>query len=101
MTDAAMNWTVPIDHPALAGHFPGNPILPGVVWLALILELAQRELGFRGGGSWRRVRFLQPVAPGGRVSLRVTGDAQGFSFTVDTNDGSAVARGRCSHVPLA
>ena len=33
------------DHPALAGHFPGNPIVPGVV----LLDLAIRALARRGG----------------------------------------------------
>lgn len=50
------------DHPALAGHFPGNPIVPGVV----LLDLAIRALARRGGLDEAGIRlgsakFLAPV----------------------------------------
>lgn len=28
---------IPPDHPALPGHFPGNPLVPGVLILAHVL----------------------------------------------------------------
>lgn len=59
------HWTVPVDHPALAGHFPGRPIVPGVVLLDRAILLASRfhdcpPLGLRLGS----VKFLSPVGPG-------------------------------------
>ena len=57
---------------AFQGHFPGNPILPGVVqvdWAIAFARLAFGELGgFRGITG---LKFLQPIRPGTRVELRL------------------------------
>lgn len=37
---------VPPEHPALPGHFPGDPLVPGVVLLSLVTEAAVR--GYAG-----------------------------------------------------
>src|SRR4030095_8551398 len=36
---------IPATHPALPGHFPGRPIVPGVVLLQCVLDEAERWLG--------------------------------------------------------
>ena len=54
--------TVPADHPAFAGHFPGAPILPGVVLLDAVVRLAPgASAGVRQIAS---AKFLSPVVPG-------------------------------------
>ena len=61
---------VPAGHPAFDGHFPGHPILPGVVLLA---ELIAAERAVSGGAvrEWRveSAKFASPVAPGTRLTL--------------------------------
>lgn len=95
--------TVSIDpgHRALPGHFPGRPVVPGVVWLAEVVAVAVEQLGFRSGPSrWRRVRFTRPVAPSTPVRLTLEGSADAFRFRLTTLDNQPVASGQCAHVSL-
>jgi 3-hydroxymyristoyl/3-hydroxydecanoyl-(acyl carrier protein) dehydratase len=39
--------TIPKDHPALSGHFPGHPIVPGVVVLDHVIETLRAPYGER------------------------------------------------------
>ena len=76
---------IPDDHPSLPGHFPGRPVVPGVVLLdaALALILAQRPgSGVVGVPS---VKFTQPVRPGQDVlvSWDAGGDRVAFACTVE------------------
>lgn len=92
-------WVVPANHPAFAGHFPGRPIVPGVVLLQHALRLAQAALGVPGT-VWQvaQAKFLSPVGPGEALvfSLQTT-PRGGWQFTVRAAD-RAVASGNL--VPL-
>jgi acyl dehydratase len=62
---------VPLEHPSYAGHFPGYPIVPGIVcldWLvaqyALAVGQAQRVHAIS------TVKFLAPVLPGDVLSVQ-------------------------------
>ena len=58
------------DHPAYEGHFPGRPILPGVVILAEVLE-AIAQATARPAERWEiaQAKFLEPVTPGTALTL--------------------------------
>lgn len=59
------------DHPTAAGHFPGNPILPGALLLdaVLIAITGGADGNNRAGLSVRSVKFLRAVRPGSRLKI--------------------------------
>jgi 3-hydroxymyristoyl/3-hydroxydecanoyl-(acyl carrier protein) dehydratase len=60
------------DHPTAAGHFPGNPIIPG----AVLLDHVMRALDLAGGSFViRTAKFLEPVRPGQSIRIRWQTDA--------------------------
>ena len=57
---------IPADHPALAGHFPAEPIVPGVVLLEQVLRMAGR-----GCVRLPSVKFHAPLRPGEEFAIRI------------------------------
>jgi 3-hydroxyacyl-[acyl-carrier-protein] dehydratase len=59
------------DHPAYSGHFPGMPVLPGVVLLDATLH-ALEQAGRRPSGYWEvnSAKFQSAVRPGEALTLQ-------------------------------
>ncbi len=62
-------FTVPHDHPSLPGHFPGDPIVPGVVLLDHVVALVASALAPAKLVAVPSVKFLSPVRPGEAVTV--------------------------------
>ena len=86
MSTARLSRHIAVDHPAFAGHFPGQPLLPGVSLLAEVLEAAcaQPGLGERlaAGATLQAAKFLAPVRPGASLALALDWDDAGLRFEV-------------------
>lgn len=63
----------PVDHPCGAGHFPGNPIIPGALLLDEVLGVIGRQMDLTGN-AWhvKSAKFPQPVRPGDEVHIDYT-----------------------------
>jgi 3-hydroxymyristoyl/3-hydroxydecanoyl-(acyl carrier protein) dehydratase len=90
--------TISTQHPSIAGHFPGEPLVPGVVMLSVVFEeLARRspELEVRG---IRKLKFLRRLEPGTAFTVEFEAPASsGLRFKCWHN-GAVLAEG---HLLLA
>ena len=84
------------DHPAFAGHFPGAPIVPGVVLLDAAVHAAMQTLRPARSGKGETssvvcqvssVKFLSPVGPGETLKITCASSASG-SLRFDISSGS-------------
>ncbi|WP_061133665.1 AMP-binding protein [Caballeronia fortuita] len=96
---ATLSFTVPPEHPALAGHFPGHPIVPGVVLLDHALDAIGAALGKNfDAGRIESAKFLSPAQPGELLDIAYEMAASGaIRFTIHAGartvaSGALVAR---------
>ena len=82
------------DHPALDGHFPGQPVVPGVVLLDCALEAAEDWLGRAlDVATLAQAKFLAPLLPGVAATLALEHDGATLRFRVE-RDGTLLASGQ-------
>ena len=79
------------DHPALPGHFPGNPVVPGVVLLDRVAAALESWRGARIVGL-PQVKFLAPLLPeqDAEIVLHDAGESIRFSIL---HTGALIASG--------
>jgi uncharacterized membrane protein len=80
---AEVDFTVPAQHRAFDGHFPGRPVLPAVMLLDSILQAASERFGALAAAGLPHAKFMAPLAPGdrGRFRLRLRGDLLEFEVS--------------------
>src|SRR6266576_5807777 len=80
--------TIDADHPSLPGHFPGTPIVPGVVILDEILAALTEWRGGSHVTAIRAVKFLAPLKPQQpfTICLSAGQDAEEVDFSCRVDD---------------
>lgn len=79
-------------HPALPGHFPGTPLVPGVV---LLEQVALALRAWRGQRLARvlEAKFAAPLLPEETATLHLSAAGAQVRFEI-RRDGMVLARGR-------
>ncbi len=89
-TDTRFEICIAADHPAIAGHFPGHPVVPGALLLAeIVTRLSASGWAITG---LRKVRFSLPVRPADVVEVECRPKAGQYRFECRVA-GEIVARG--------
>lgn len=99
MTEAVVRFAP--DHPCGAGHFPGNPIIPGALLLDTVLGEIGRQLGC-AGQVWdvKSAKFPQPVRPGDAVAISYTQTPGGdVRFECSVSGNKVMSGVAASHLP--
>ena len=74
-THHELDLVIAADHTCFAGHFPGYPILPGVVQVGWAVNCAAELHGFASGlEKLERVKFMRPIFPGMHITLHLSVD---------------------------
>lgn len=94
----ATHWTVPLNHPAFAGHFLGMPILPGVVLLDVAIQImADTNQIDPAHYKISSVKFLSPAKPGDALTFEQSLSNKGaFNFNILASD-RKIATGSITH----
>jgi 3-hydroxymyristoyl/3-hydroxydecanoyl-(acyl carrier protein) dehydratase len=87
-------FVIPQDHPSLPGHFPGRPIVPGVVVLDCAMAVLLRDRPAARLAGFDEVKFVAPISPGVEICVSCNGSSTDRLTFTCVVDGQTVVRGR-------
>lgn len=88
---ASWRFSLAADDPCFAGHFDGEPVLPGIVHVAVAIEAcALWQPGLPALVAVEDLRFMRPVLPGDACEVTVaTAAASSVRFEIRCDEAAA------------
>lgn len=96
-----MQFIISADHPSLPGHFPGRPIVPGVVLLDRVIDAIEASQGPLPPLRMPQVKFLKPLLPGQQALVELQGGAPRWRFRVLRGEELLASGEIVAEVPVA
>lgn len=93
-----MDFSIAPDHPALEGHFPGQPIVPAVVILDAVLAAAGQLPAASPVTGVIQAKFTAALRPGQSCAIHFAPGRAGLRFTC-TAGTVLIASGLLDHAP--
>lgn len=62
---------IPYDHPALEGHFPGDPFVPATVLLEAVRDATLAHFPHYRLATLGHAKFLSPLRPGQKTNIEI------------------------------
>jgi 3-hydroxymyristoyl/3-hydroxydecanoyl-(acyl carrier protein) dehydratase len=84
-------FSIDSSHPSLPGHFPGRPVVPGVVMLDRVAAAVEKDWNARIA-KLPQVKFLRPLLPGEEAELVIERETDVSRFVIRCGD-DLVAKG--------
>ena len=91
--DASRALRVDDTHPSLPGHFPGSPVVPGVVLLSEVLGEQRRQLPHVQVSGIKKLKFLRMLFPGRAFTVEFGAAAANNLRFKCWQDGTLLAEG--------
>jgi 3-hydroxymyristoyl/3-hydroxydecanoyl-(acyl carrier protein) dehydratase len=87
VSEPAAEFSLPPEHPVFAGHFPGRPLVPGVMLLHWVLREARSRLQCEARSlQIRECKFFDPLLPGERADLFLETSTGRCAFRIRRGD---------------
>lgn len=88
-----MLFHIAANHPALPGHFPGHPVVPGVMIIDHVLQAVAAALPTWRVIGIRKLKFLHPLLPGQSFSVQLAEMKNGRVRFVCLHEEHGIAEG--------
>lgn len=96
VTETGAIFSVMIDgnHRVFEGHFPGNPVLPGVMSMLIVRKCAEDMLGIKSHfAAIKDIKYLQTIIPDGRpLTVNVACADKVVTADIASADGTALMK---------
>lgn len=86
------DYRLPQDFLGFMGHFPGNPVLPALLQVAMVRLVIEEALGMPCFLDIRHAKFSAPIRPGAVITVQaVRGEATWKAMLLSRQEGADAA----------